>query len=134
LKCLVLVVDDDPDSRVVARDALQREGFEVVEAEDGRGALEAASQRPPKVIFLDLTMPRMDGWEAVRRLRGGPGPRAHIVAYTAHALPGDREKALAAGFDDYLAKPCSPRDIVRKAVEGTTRAETGRKTGNGGST
>jgi two-component system cell cycle response regulator DivK len=129
VKGLVLVVDDDPDSRVVARDALQRDGFEVVEAADGREALEAASRRSPDVIFLDLTMPVMDGWEAARRLRGGPGPRVHIVAYTAHALPGDREKVLAAGFDDYLAKPCSPRDIVRKAAEGAALATAAREKG-----
>lgn len=129
MKGLVLVVDDDPDSRAVARDALQRDGYEVVEAADGREALRATSQRPPDVIFLDLTMPVMDGWEAARRLRGGSGPRAQLVAYTAHALPGDREKVLAAGFDDYLAKPCSPRDIVRKAAEGAARATAAREKG-----
>ncbi len=117
MKELILVADDDADSRAVARDALMLAGFDVQEVEDGRQALAAAGRRAPAVVLLDLSMPLMDGWEAARRLRQGPCSRVPIVAFTAHALAGDREKALAAGCDDYISKPCSPREVVRKARE-----------------
>lgn len=112
---LVLIADDDADSRAVAGDALRLAGFEVAEAADGGEALASAARRAPDVILLDLSMPNVDGWEAARRLRQGPCARVPIVAFTARAMPGDRERALAAGCDDYLAKPCSPREVVRKA-------------------
>lgn len=115
MKPLVLVADDDADSRAVARDALIQAGYDVLEAADGLEAVAAAGNRAPDMILLDLAMPRLDGWEAVRRLRKGARPGVPIVAYTAHALAGDRERALAAGCDDYLAKPCGPKDVVRKA-------------------
>lgn len=115
MKPLVLVADDDLDSRAVARDALVMAGYDVVEAVDGVEALDLAESSHAVLVLLDLAMPRMDGWTAARRLRQGARPDIRIVAYTAHALLGDREKALAAGCDDYLAKPCTPQDVVRKA-------------------
>lgn len=114
MKALILVVDDDADSRAVAHDALALADFDVVEAENGARALELHKDRPADVVLLDLTMPVLDGWQTVARLKGAAGAPA-VVAFTAHALPGDKERVLAAGFDDYLAKPCSPRDVVRKA-------------------
>ena len=116
---IVLVADDDADSRAVARDALTMAGFEVLEAVDGLDAIAAADRVRPDLVFLDLSMPRLDGWEAARRLKAGVCAGIPVVAYTAHALAGDEEKALAAGCDDYLAKPCAPRDVVRKAEKWT---------------
>jgi two-component system, cell cycle response regulator DivK len=124
MKPLVLVADDDADSRAVARDALLQAGYEVLEVSDGLEAVAAADSRSPDMILMDMAMPRLDGWEAVRRLRKGSHPGVAIVAYTAHALAGDRERALAAGCDDYLAKPCGPKEVVRKA-ERWARREAG---------
>ena len=103
MKKRALVVDDDPDSRAIAREALARAGFEVEEAADGIDALSSVERSRPDVVLLDLAMPRMDGWETARRMKKA-GLEAGIVAVTAHALAGDRDKALAAGCDDYLAK------------------------------
>jgi two-component system cell cycle response regulator DivK len=115
----VLVADDDADSRAVARDALVMAGYEVLEAVDGLDALSQADRARPDLVFLDLSMPRLDGWEAARKLKAGACAGTPVVAYTAHALAGDAEKALAAGCDDYLAKPCAPREVVRKAEKWT---------------
>jgi two-component system cell cycle response regulator DivK len=121
MKTRILVADDDADSRAVARDALTRAGFEVIEATDGVETLEAANRENPDMVLLDLSMPRMNGWEAARRMKSGPRSAVPVVAFTAHALAGDKEKALSAGCDDYLPKPCTPRDVVRKAEQWTSR-------------
>lgn len=113
---LVLVADDDPDNRAIARDALEMAGYRVISAVNGLEAVEAARRETPDLILLDLSMPKMDGWEAVRRIRRLPrAGSALIVAFTAHALDGDAEKAAAAGCDGYIAKPCAPRDVVLAA-------------------
>ena len=117
----ILVADDDADSRAVARDALVQAGFDVIEAVDGLEALAAVDRDKPDMVLLDLSMPRLDGWEAARRLKAGVSAGTPIVAFTAHALAGDEEKARDAGCDDYLAKPCTPKDVVRKAQEWTVR-------------
>lgn len=125
----ILVADDDADNREIARHALERAGHDVVQARDGVEALEKAAEESPDVILLDLSMPRLNGWDAVKAMREDPRlADVPIVAFTAHALTGDDAKALGSGCDDYLMKPCSPREMVRK-VEKWLLAAKGRRGG-----
>jgi CheY-like chemotaxis protein len=103
---LVLLVEDVEDNRELARMLLEAAGHDVVEAHDGAQAIQAARQHLPHLILMDLSLPDVDGWEAFRRIRAD-ALTAHVpvVALTAHAMAGDRERVLAAGFDGYLAKP-----------------------------
>ena len=104
---LVLVVDDNVINRRVAHHQLKRLGYRVIEAENGREALTRAASAAPSVILMDIEMPVMDGYEATRRLRDaerGAG-RVPVIALTAHAIAGYRERVMRAGMDDYLTKP-----------------------------
>jgi signal transduction histidine kinase/CheY-like chemotaxis protein len=104
---LVLVVDDNVINRRVAHLQLSRLGYRVVEAENGRDALTRAAATAPAAILMDIEMPVMDGYEATRRLRDAErgGARVPVIALTAHAVAGYRERVLRAGMDDYLTKP-----------------------------
>ena len=111
----ILVVEDNLDNRRILVYRLKRIGdFDIVEASNGQEAVQSVEATPPDVIFMDLKMPVMDGWEATRRIRaldvGRPIP---IIALTAQAMAGDEEKALAAGCDDYLAKPIVDPSLVK---------------------
>ncbi len=114
----VLVVEDDPDNRKIITRVLELEGYAVVEATDGEGAIAAARRERPDLIIMDLALPGTDGWEATRRLKADPElARIPVVALSAYAMKGDEESALAAGCDHYLAKPCPPaliREVVAK--------------------
>jgi len=111
----ILIADDDFDNRTIVREALEASGFDVLLAVDGQEALEKTLQERPCVLLLDLSMPKLSGWEVARRVRERPElSGTAIVAFTAHALVGDELKAKAAGCDDYISKPCLPKDIVRK--------------------
>jgi CheY-like chemotaxis protein len=102
----VLVVDDKAGSRELIRTVLESGGYEVREAEDGRAAINLAKQISPDLILLDLQMPSLNGFEALQELRADPGcERIPVIALTASAMQGDREKALAAGFNSYITKP-----------------------------
>ncbi len=102
---LLLVEDNDLNRDMLSR-RLQRRGFEIVLAADGREALAVAARESPAAILMDMSLPEMDGWEATRRLKQNPATSAiPVIALTAHAMAGDREKALAAGCDDYETKP-----------------------------
>jgi CheY-like chemotaxis protein len=102
----ILVADDKASSRELVRTILERLGYEIEEAVDGVEALEAVQASPPDLVLLDLQMPRLTGEEVLMRLRAEQR-FAHlpVVALTASAMAGDREKALAVGFTSYLAKP-----------------------------
>ena len=115
----ILVVEDNLDNRRILVYRLRRIGdFDISEAGDGEEALRAVERDPPDVIFMDLKMPVMDGWEATRRLRQTPaGARIPIIALTAQAMAGDEQKALAAGCDDYVAKPIVDPEVVREKLE-----------------
>ncbi len=113
--CHALVVDDNPINRMVAAEMLQMLGAEVVTASDGAEALERLSPNHTfDMVFMDVQMPGMDGFEATRaiRARGMKAP-LRIIAMTANALIGDREKCLAAGMDDYVSKPIDPAELAR---------------------
>lgn len=102
----LLLVEDTPEIWDFLSRRLARRGHEVALAHDGQAGLEAAQEGGPQVILLDMNLPVMDGWTVARRLKDDPATAAiPIIALTAHALAGDREKALAAGCDDYHPKP-----------------------------
>jgi len=116
----ILVVEDNLDNRRILVYRLKRIGeFEIIEASNGQEAVEIVrAGPPPDLIFMDLKMPVMDGWEATRRIRALEGSaRIPIIALTAQAMAGDEQKALAAGCDDYLAKPIVDPNVVRVKIE-----------------
>lgn len=103
---LILVVDDFEDNREMYTQFLRFNGYRVAEAVDGLDALTKAAALRPDLIVMDLSLPRLDGWEATRRLKASPDTKAiPVIALSAHAMAGDREKALEAGCEDYDTKP-----------------------------
>lgn len=116
----ILVVEDNLDNRRILVYRLKRIGeFEILEASNGEEALAIVRQSPPPdLVFMDLKMPVMDGWEATRQIRKlEGGDKIPIIALTAQAMAGDEQKALAAGCDDYLAKPIVDLGVVRNKME-----------------
>jgi two-component system, cell cycle response regulator DivK len=110
---LVLVVEDYPDAREMYAAYLQFSGFEVAEATNGLEAIEKTLSMMPDIILMDLALPRMDGWEATRRLKADDRTRhIPIVALTGHALAGHAEGARQAGCDAFVTKPCLPDALV----------------------
>jgi CheY-like chemotaxis protein len=102
----LLLVEDNEDSRDALSRHLRRKGYEVLTAMDGRQGLAAARSEPPDLVLMDMSLPVLDGWEATRQLKADPQTRhIPVIALTAHAMAGDREKALAAGCDEYDTKP-----------------------------
>ncbi len=111
----MLLVDDYPDARDMYRVYLTFSGFEVVEAANGVEAIQLASDKPPDIILMDLSLPVMDGWEATRRLKSDPRTAGiPVVALTGHALAGILEGAKEAGCDAFVTKPCLPDELVRE--------------------
>ena len=112
-KLRVLLVEDLPANQMLVVHVLNRRGHHVEVAQNGLQAVELAGQHPFDVVLMDLQMPDMDGFEATAAIRALPrAARIPIVALTAHALPADRDRCLAAGMDDYLAKPLDIRKLV----------------------
>lgn len=111
----LLLVEDNEDNRLVYSMMLRHVGYDVVEARDGAEAISLARSVVPDLILMDLSIPKVDGWEATRILRHDPLTRdIPIIALTAHALADDRERAAAAGFTSYLAKPVEPHAVVEE--------------------
>lgn len=118
----ILVADDEPDNRAIIAAVLRASGYRVCEARDGKEAVEAALREGPALILLDMAMPVMSGWDAARRIKSMPQTKdIPIFAFTAYALAGDDHKAREAGCDDYISKPCIPKDVIEKI-----RAKVGR--------
>ena len=111
---LVLVVEDSPVNRLVTVRVLERCGFRAHVVNDGQEALDALSMQAYDAVLMDCQMPELDGYEATRELRRreGDGRRTPVIAMTAHAMTGDRERCLAAGMDDYIAKPVRSQALV----------------------
>jgi CheY-like chemotaxis protein len=113
----VAVVDDNADNRLIIRTILEDQ-FEIVEFSSGSEALAGFRKNPPDVVILDISLPEMDGTEILRRLRTEEGlHELPVIALTAHAMVGDREKYLAAGFNDYVAKPILDMGILFSTIQ-----------------
>ncbi len=111
----ILLVEDNEMNRDMLCRRLNRRGFEVVAAEDGEKGVEMARSESPDVILMDMSLPVIDGWEATRRIKAGDETREiPIIALTAHAMAGDKEKTLAAGCDDYDTKPIELSRLLEK--------------------
>ena len=112
------VIEDNPDNRLLVR-AILEDRYELVEFESGRAALESMSEDPPDAILLDISLPEMDGTEVLGVIRETESLRSlPVIALTAHAMVGDRERFLAAGFDQYVSKPILDPDKLIGAVGG----------------
>lgn len=111
----ILLVEDNEMNRDMLSRRLVRRGFEVVVAVDGRDGVAAAAREAPDIILMDMSLPVTDGWEATRLIRASAGT-AHIpvIALTAHAMAGDRDKALEAGCNDYDTKPVELERLLEK--------------------
>lgn len=111
----ILLVEDNELNRDMLSRRLRRRGYEVLVAIDGEEGIALATKEQPAVILMDMSLPKIDGWEATRRLKADPAVRhIPIIALTAHAMSGDREKALAAGCDEYGTKPIDLEGLLSK--------------------
>ena len=121
---LILIIEDNERNLKLVRDVLQFNGFQTAEARTAEDGLALASASPPDLVLLDLQLPGIDGMEAFRRLRGSP-PTAGVpvVAVTALAMKDDRERVLRAGFNGYLEKPISVRELPSQVRAFLTVAE-----------
>ena len=110
----ILVVEDNELNLKLVRDVLRHAGFEVIEARTGEDGVELATECHPDLVLIDLQLPGIDGVETLKLIRSNDGGRkVPVVAVTAFAMRADRERALRAGFDDYVEKPISVRDLPR---------------------
>jgi len=111
----ILLVEDNEMNRDMLSRRLERRGYEVVIAVDGQQGVDLAQSTRPDLILMDMSLPVIDGWEATRQLKAKDGVKATpIIALTAHAMSGDREKALEAGCDDYDTKPIELPRLLEK--------------------
>jgi CheY-like chemotaxis protein len=111
----ILLVEDNEMNRDMLSRRLERKGFEVVLAVDGQGGVEMAASYAPDLVLMDMSLPVLDGWEATRQLKAAPATRhIPVIALTAHAMSGDRDRALEAGCDDYDTKPIELPRLLAK--------------------
>jgi two-component system cell cycle response regulator DivK len=111
----ILLVEDQADNRKIIRDMLRGTNYEITEAENGEEALTAIAKQRPDLILMDIQLPVMDGYTATRQIKADPALRSiPIIAVTSYALSGEDKKARAAGCDDYVPKPYSPRELLAK--------------------
>ena len=111
----ILLVEDNELNRDMLSRRLTRRGYTVVVAEDGEQALDLARSERPDLVLMDMSLPGIDGWEATRRLRADPGIAGiRVIALTAHAMSGDRARALEAGCNDYDTKPVEMDRLLQK--------------------
>jgi two-component system cell cycle response regulator DivK len=111
----ILVVEDQPDNLQIIRDMLAPTDFDISEAENGEQALAAVAKQRPDLILMGVQLPIMDGYTATRRIKTDPALRSiPIIAVTSYALDGEAKIAKAAGCDDYVPKPYSPRELLAK--------------------
>jgi CheY-like chemotaxis protein len=112
----IAVVEDNPDNRLLVRVILESQ-YEVVEYENGFLALEGLPKQKPDLVLLDVSLPEMDGTEVLKRIRSSEQLRdLPVIALTAHAMTGDREKFIRAGFDDYVTKPIIDESLLLDAI------------------
>jgi two-component system, cell cycle response regulator DivK len=111
----ILVIEDNLDNMTLIADVLGALNYKVIQASDGEQGVQTAISERPDLILMDLSLPRLDGWKATRQIKAHSDLRQiPIIALTAHAMIGDRERALEAGCDDYLPKPINLRELASK--------------------
>jgi CheY-like chemotaxis protein len=117
----ILVVEDSPDNMKLCRAVLTLNGHEVVGLPSGEGLLATLRDATPELVLMDIQLPDKDGFTLLKEIRASPYARLRVIALTAHAMAGDREKALEAGFDGYITKPLDIRNFplqVQRALAG----------------
>jgi len=108
----ILIVDDNENNRLLLSDILQYRGYEILEADDGEKGISMAGQLKPDLILLDMQMPGIDGFSAAKMLKSGPLTKdIKVIVVTSFAMKGDRERIIALGVDDYVAKPIDTRQF-----------------------
>ena len=111
----ILLVEDNADNRDIYRTVLEHFGYDVIEAHDGEMGIRLAQERHPDLILMDISIPKIDGWQATKLLKADADTSSiPIIALTAHALTSDRERAREIGCDGYLAKPVEPRRVLEE--------------------
>ena len=111
----ILIVEDNPKDRDMLSRRLTKRGYEIVLAEDGQEGIDVTMSEMPDLILLDMSLPVIDGWGVAKRLKGVDATRdIPIIALTAHAMAGDREKSLEAGCDEYATKPVRLPELLEK--------------------
>lgn len=116
----ILIVEDNPDNMKLFRAVLMMKGHEVTALASGDGLLDALTANRPDLVLMDIQLPGRDGFELLSEIRASPFAKVRVVALTAHAMSGDREKARDAGFDEYITKPIDIStfpDLVTRALE-----------------
>jgi CheY-like chemotaxis protein len=109
----ILIIEDNMDTYELVRFILEKDGYETFLAMNGRDGVNATNKQNPDLIIMDLSMPEMDGWTATRLIKENTQTSSiPLIALTAHALPGDRQRAMDAGCDDYIAKPMDLLDML----------------------
>jgi CheY-like chemotaxis protein len=117
----ILVVEDSPDNMKLFRTLLRLKGHEVTELWSGEGLLEAIQASNPELVLMDIQLPGKDGFALLKEIRHSPHRGRRVIALTAHAMSGDRERALQAGFDGYITKPIDIRQFpeqIARALAG----------------
>jgi CheY-like chemotaxis protein len=117
----ILVVEDSPDNMKLFRTLLTLKGHEVTELPGGEGLLDTIARTAPELVLMDIQLPGKDGFALLAEIRGSPHAALLVLALTAHAMSGDRERALQAGFDGYITKPIDIRsfpELVKRALAG----------------
>ncbi|MFZ3072067.1 MAG: response regulator [Thermodesulfobacteriota bacterium] len=126
----VLVVEDNAMNKVLVKEVLNMHGYFVIEASTGREAVETALRERPDIVLMDINLPEMDGVAAMKLIKGSKTLKAMpVVALTASAMQGDREKIMAEGFDGYVPKPIEFKVLIRTLEEGLKMQGMGKKTG-----
>jgi two-component system cell cycle response regulator DivK len=117
----ILIVEDNEKNRTLVKDVLEYHGYEVIEAGNGKEGIKIAKENNPDLILMDIQMPVMSGYDAIKILKNNPETKnIKIIALTSFAMKGDKEKIMEEGFDDYIAKPIDIRrlpELVKKALE-----------------
>ena len=126
----VLIAEDNPVNRELLRELLEIRGYTVIETCNGQEAMEQLQKARPDILLLDLNMPVLDGFETIEKIRKHPGfTTLPVLAVTAYAMRGDRDKILAAGFDGYLSKPIDPtflqQELQRLLIKETHKQGSG---------
>jgi CheY-like chemotaxis protein len=114
----ILVIEDNPDNRTLLIDLLTSLSYEVLEGADGNEGVEKAISEKPDLILMDLSLPQKDGWQATKEIKANPETKdIPVIALTAHAMVGDKKRALDAGCNDYVSKPIDMMELIKKVQE-----------------